>query len=75
MDEVGSAKETIFFYRQAQIAICFEKMVKCGNKVFKGFYGSYMICWIQAVIPPGQEKNVDYLPGFLQFLGRQGFWC
>jgi hypothetical protein len=33
-----------------------EKIVKCGNKVFKGFFSIYMILRIQAVILPGLDK-------------------
>jgi len=49
-----------------------EKIAECGIKVFKRFYRIYMILRIQAVTLPGQEKNLDCLPGILQFVIRKG---
>ena len=51
-----------------------EEFVERGNKVFKGSFSIYMILRIQTVILPSLDKNVDYLPGILQFLVRKGCW-
>ena len=75
MDDFRIAKETVFFNSEPQIYMVREKIAECGKKVFNGFYSGYMILRIHAVILPRQDKNVDYLPGILQFLARKGCWC